>query len=157
MSTLNKQPIRDFMQKHYTDARLAELLAHAQDGKLEFHSCCCFVGAATATHALKGYVQGDVGDDHYFESKYLSGAYWAEKAFRHLCPQDADNSQFSSPTKEVSDMRRRVLIPLIRAEMWRRAKLRRVSMAAELPISNHPKFTQGTDSAVSGESTISKH
>lgn len=46
-----KKPIREFMQKHYTDERLAQLLAHAQDGKLSYWSCCCFIGIPTAVHS----------------------------------------------------------------------------------------------------------
>jgi hypothetical protein len=39
-----KQALRAFMQQHYTDERLAMLLAHAESGKLSFTSCCCFIG-----------------------------------------------------------------------------------------------------------------
>jgi hypothetical protein len=105
----NKQPIRDFMKEHYTDERLAELLAHAQDGKLSYYSCCCFIGVATAQKALVGAtVFNWHGDKHYTAARRLSGAITAEAAFGAL----------GNAAK-----RRRLLIPMIRAEMKRRAKV----------------------------------
>ncbi|MCI0526562.1 MAG: hypothetical protein L0Y56_03795, partial [Nitrospira sp.] len=50
-----KAPLRAYMQQHYSDEKLAALLAHARDGKLAYHSCCCFIGIATADHALRGF------------------------------------------------------------------------------------------------------
>src|SRR4051812_49852972 len=48
-----KKAIRAFFP-NYTTERLAGYLAHAQDGKLFYTSCCCFIGGATAGHALRG-------------------------------------------------------------------------------------------------------
>ncbi len=122
-----KTAIRAFMQRNYTDERLAQLLAHARDGKLAYFSCCCFIGVATADHALRG----DFGDPfagfetpgdnpHYPAAKQLPGAIAAEFAFQSLSTCDYDDS-----------MRRRILIPIIRAEMRRREKIRSTQPYAE--------------------------
>lgn len=39
---------------NYTTERLTAYLAHAQDGRVFYSSCCCFIGGATADHALQG-------------------------------------------------------------------------------------------------------
>lgn len=103
-----KKPIRAFMQAHYTDERLSQLLAHAQEGKLNFFSCCCFIGVATADHALQMNLSsgGDNGE-HYWRAKRLPGAREAEGGFRQFARADG--------------LRRRILIPMIRTEMKRRA------------------------------------
>lgn len=111
-----KKTVRAFMQAHYTDKRLAQLLCHARDGKLAYYSCCCFIGIPTANHALKQKTT-HVGVPHYEEAKRLNGAGAAEVAFCELML--AGNSDFKKPEDEV---RRRVLIPMIRAEMKRREK-----------------------------------
>lgn len=102
-----KQAIRDFMQEHYTDERLAWLLAHARAGKLAYDSCCCFVGIPQAPHALKG--SGERGGSLHYGGFRRS---LAEEAF--LC---IDRFKFED------EGRRRILIPMIRAEMRRRARL----------------------------------
>ena|SRR5580693_5702485 len=119
-----KQPIREFMQNHYSDERLAALLAHARDGKLSYMSCCCFIGCSNADHALIG---GYFSDDtisgsplHLFDARILPGAFEAEKAYNQLWikgafPVDRDAK------------RRRILIPMIRAEMKRREHIRQQS------------------------------
>ena len=111
----NKQNIRKFISMHYTDQRLAEVLAHAQDGKLNLRSCCCLIGAATATHPLQeSYADSDVWGEcatsHYTYSTSLEGALAAEVAFYNI--------GFDS------DVRRRMLIPILRAEQKRREKLK---------------------------------
>lgn len=112
-----KQAIRGFMQAHYTDARLAELLAHAQDGKLNYVSCCCFIGCATADHALQagyGTFNPMLSTGHVGRARKLTGADAAEDAFRGI----------AITVSNREDTRRRILIPMIRAEMKRRATLR---------------------------------
>lgn len=107
-----KQHIRAFMQAHYTDERLAQLLAHCQDGKFAFNSCCCFVAIPTADHALQG--EGDWHHQHYADAHRLSGASEAESAVFHLVDHLGIhlNRDF-----------RRILIPIIRAEIKRRDAL----------------------------------
>src|SRR6202021_4042065 len=83
-----KGHIRAFMQNHYTDERLAQLLAHAQDGKLNYVSCCCFIGVVTADHAVQeGFPAiGNIGTtvDHYWAAKRLPGAQEAESSYGGL-------------------------------------------------------------------------
>jgi hypothetical protein len=108
-----KQIIRQFMRDNYTDERLAMLLAHAQEGKLEYHSCCCFIGVPTADHALQNEIRDLPSSHHYFTGVRLVNANAAEKAY-YLLGVRASRSD----TEDA--LRRRILIPIIRAEMKRR-------------------------------------
>ncbi len=51
-----KKAIRAFFP-NYTTERLTAYLAHAQDGKVFYSSCCCFIGGATADHALRSQIR----------------------------------------------------------------------------------------------------
>jgi hypothetical protein len=137
-----KQAIRNFMQAHYTDERLAMLLAHAQEGKLLFASCCCFIGVATADHTLSTISNSELFEAMYGDSypayernplpfqrivrhydktaKSLPGALEAEMAYMKLGGDGLDDA-----------VRRRILIPMIKAEMKRRAQLP-TSLASEV-------------------------
>ena len=108
-----------FLQEAYSDAQLCALKAHVEDGKLSYCSCCCFVGAATATHALKGdmeVTQDGTFDSHLWEGRKLDFAIngksesrftgHAEREFIQLGLKDAD--------------RRRTLLPMIDDEIQRR-------------------------------------
>jgi hypothetical protein len=119
-----KGHIRAFF-KHYTDERLAQLLAHAQDGKLAYDSCCCFIGVATVDHALKPKTTGTglgLTARHYLRAKTLDGAVLAEEAYRSL---PIETCLWTA--KDYDDVRRRILIPMVRAEIRRRDKLRQQS------------------------------
>lgn len=128
--------ITDFMAKYYTDERLAQLLAHAEDGKLVYNSCCCFIGIANADHTLSSNdfstYNTDKFGDHYFIMKY------------GLTRQQYSNAMQPDPIPEVtaaeqgynrlgiSDSKRRTaLIPIIRAEMERRARERQSTPTRE--------------------------
>lgn len=123
-----KGHIRAFMQVHYTDERLAQLLAHAQQGRLEFHSCCCFIGITTADHALAtGYKFGQMG--HYLTAKAMQGAVAAEEAFLRLDMSARKTGMIFS----ASANRSRILIPMVRAEMRRRGRKAIAERAAAVP------------------------
>ena len=124
----DEQILASYMQQHYRDSDLAALLAHAEDQKLTFYSCCCFIGIPTADHALQGITGTDELDlaPHYHLAKYgesvaryrkdskkdaLPGAHEAEQAFMRLAKDRDDDIT-----------RRAALIPLIRAEMKRRER-----------------------------------
>src|SRR5947209_1364065 len=114
-----KKGIRAFFP-NYTTERLAAYLAHAQDGKVFYSSCCCFVGGATADHALQG--RRDTADySHYQLAKSLPGADEAEAAFFDL---GRPGYKYPIGVDGMRDeaQRRRVLIPMIKAELWRRGK-----------------------------------
>jgi hypothetical protein len=115
------QAIVNFLQNHYSDEKLAALLAHAEDGKLSMWSCCCFVGIPTARHALNGELgEGVLRGTHLDAGRKLSGAYKAETEFFNL-GNDRD--------------RRAKLIPLIREEIARREQIRaRVGQFEEEPV-----------------------
>lgn len=117
------------MQAHYSDQQLASLLAHARDGKLAFDSCCCFIGQPTADHALRSdFRVCDEGSPHYMAAKSLLGANTAELAYMFL------SGEFTEDIHEASldAKRRRILIPMVLAEMRRRAAVRQESPSLEL-------------------------
>lgn len=114
-----KKHIRAFMRNHYTDERLAQLLCHARDGKLAYFSCCCFIGIATADHALEGNIGGAYSEsEHYLTAAHLDGALDADRSYCWLANVSPNN--WTQPSDEV---RRRILIPMIRAEMKRRSSV----------------------------------
>jgi hypothetical protein len=106
----NERVISEFMQNHYTDEKLAALLAHAEDGKLVHASCCCVLGIPTADHALRGKTQWE--QPHYFEAVDRFGTA-VGCAYNALAKSDAE--------------RRAKLIPLIKSEMSRREALRNLT------------------------------
>lgn len=114
-----KQTIRRFMQSQYTDERLAQLLAHAQEDKLSYYSCCCFIGVATATHALKAQLDIPPSfEPHYRAAGKLPGADDAESAYAQI----GSLNRMSDESHDA--IRRRILIPMIKAEMKRRSHAR---------------------------------
>lgn len=104
----NKAILRSFMREQYPDGRLVMLLDHARSGKLEFASCCCFIGMLTDHTDWGHYMQLD-------KLRELAGAGIAENAFLRL------GRGYGSVT-EVADCRRLRLIPMILAEFRRRRK-----------------------------------
>lgn len=117
-----KAELRAFMQAHYSDERLAALLAHAQDGKLSYNSCDCFVGIVTAKHALHAGLMRH--EDylpecgiHLHAARILDRGYHAEAAFLFL-------GQCINGNLIGDELRSRILIPMIRAEQRRRERLR---------------------------------
>jgi hypothetical protein len=102
--------IRSFMQDHYTDEQLVQLLAHATSGKLVYWSCCCFVGIPTADHANRSLKEGLPPRNHLKASWLLTGAHYADLAFLSLADTDKE--------------RRAALIPMVRAEIKRRDLLK---------------------------------
>ncbi len=118
-----KQHIRAFMQVHYTDERLAQILAHAQDGRLAYTSCCCLIGARTAQHALQG--KNDNWRQYSgHESPHTTISGHASSAY---CDLHNGLAGFFGDRDKV---RRRILIPMIRAEMRRRERLKKSEVIA---------------------------
>jgi hypothetical protein len=112
-----KRAIRIFLRTAYTDERLTWLLAHARSGKLSYQSCCCLVGAVTADHPLTGRVSARqiARSPHYAAARMFMGAREAEWAFYQL-------GFIRRPWRFASDeFRRRRLVPMLLAEIRRRA------------------------------------
>jgi hypothetical protein len=119
-----KQKIRVFLQSQYSDGRLAWLLAHAQSGRLAYFSCCCFIGTLTADHALRGYGGSDYAErmsatSHLAKARQLENAHSAEVAFNDLGCVSVSEEEFGD-----DHVRRRRIIPMIKAEMRRRERER---------------------------------
>lgn len=112
-----KRAIRIFLRTAYTNERLTWLLAHARSGKLSYQSCCCLVGLPTADHALAGKMSSHqiLKSGHYWIGKALLGAREAEWAYYRL-------GLIRRRALDTSDeTRRRRLIPMVLAEIERRA------------------------------------
>lgn len=111
---MKTENIKKFLEFAFTDERLIALLAHTQDRKLSYHSCCCLIGSANAPHALRGVIeemkQGRAlpdGSLHHQGLRLTSEiAAKAEEEFFDIAPTDA--------------LRCEVLQPLIEAEILRR-------------------------------------
>jgi hypothetical protein len=112
-----KQLIYAHLRANFTDQVLADLLAHAQDGKLVYLSCCCLRGFYTADHPYAGEV-ADYRGGHY-ELANSEEAIASAPAYAEM----GDDIRFTDWIKG-DELRRRILIPMIRAEMKRRANLR---------------------------------
>lgn len=116
-----KQTIRQYLRVRYTDERAAWLLEHARQGKLAYMSCCCFIGIPSADHALRGTWSDDRSlgrdDEHYLNAIKSVGAELAQKAFRFLGTND--------------EGRRRILIPIVKAELRRRDRARQAQQIQE--------------------------
>lgn len=106
-----RQSIIGFLQTEFTDERLAALLAHAEDGKLAFWSCCCFAGVPTAMHALRG-------EDHGYETNGGFAEHWAHPNWN--LERRCKMSNAFAMLAFTDEDRRAELVPLIRAEMARR-------------------------------------
>lgn len=112
-----KRAIRIFLRTAYTNERLTWLLAHARSGKLAYQSCCCLVGLPTADHALAGKMSSQQisKSGHYGIGKAFLGAREAERAYYRLGLVRRAGLDASDET------RRRRLIPMVLAEIERRA------------------------------------
>jgi len=105
---MRTENISRFLERNYSDEQLAALLAHAESDRLSYNSCCCLVGISAATHALRGEHEYDFdGDAHLERGRQLPWAKEAEFEFALLGPDGT---------------RRRILIPLVLAEMERRER-----------------------------------
>lgn len=126
----NEEIISSFLQTAYTDERLAALLAHAQDGKLSYWSCCCFIGIPTAVHALRGHMGSVTASmmPHYEEACEMPNAEEAEGAFLEI--GGADNPS--------------LIIPFVIAEMERRASLAEARNKLSLGITNEESHSQAS-------------
>ena len=131
---MNKQAIRVFLRTEvWTDEKLCALLAHAQD-KLSIWSCCCLIGTANADHALKGrQLFGSTtweGWGHYGKAICLPLAQQAQEAFCAL-----GGNPLSIPTTAdppfADEKRRRLIRPIIRAELRRRQRIREAAGRAD--------------------------
>jgi hypothetical protein len=139
---MNTKYMRKFLAHpgNVSDASLAAMYAHCQDGKLAFSSCCCFISCGTANHPLRGFMFLDTASDleHLLNARLLPHARDAEWEFMQLAQAGIairlllklgrllpgklrarimwDNSG--------DEVRRRRALPIIANEMKRRAKFR---------------------------------
>jgi hypothetical protein len=122
-----KAVIREFMRRAYTDERLAMLLAHAQEGRLRHDSCCCLASLPFVKHTLiSGWCRNppECAQDEQYEVG-VSYAFNRLIDFSRTGDDDTDNAA-----------RRRILIPMIRAEMQRRDRARAAKQLGVIETEN---------------------
>lgn len=131
-----KQAIRAFWP-NYSDEQAVALLAHAMDGKFGFSSCCCLIGVPTADHALQEaggldpLAQQGVDVSHYNRARQLPLAGQAEDGFYFLgdFPHDKEWTEDSGVNRRL-----RRFIPMIKAELRRRARITQHVTAREMVL-----------------------
>ena len=115
---MQTENIVKFLAEAYSDERLAALLAHAQDGKLSFCSCCCFIGITNAPHALRGYMR-----------EFAKGQILPRESTHHQEVRYGSELADSAETEfallgESDEERRALIIPLAESEILRREQNR---------------------------------
>jgi hypothetical protein len=95
---MKTENIVKFLQTAYTDEKLAALLAHAQDGKLAYRSCCCLIGFPSANHSALGetLIPMCPTRNHFPHSEYQSSGSLHEKAsdeYGALAKNDAERRE----------------------------------------------------------------
>lgn len=124
--------IRRVVDKHWTDEKVAQVLAFAQDGKMSNeYACNCLLGVSTtdALHHLEG-CQDVIG--HYTRFRDLQqDEEWAEaeRAFMHVGFYMPDGTS----VLRGSDALRNLAMVQILSSIIREREFRRASERFELP------------------------
>ncbi len=118
----HKQAIRRFLRTPvWTDEKLCQLLAHAES-KLAFKSCCCLIGVANNDHTLRGENSDYIDPySHYHDARDLPYATAAETAYKWIGLHNY-----------TDETRRRILRPIIRAEIRRRDQIKATTAKKEI-------------------------
>ena len=111
-----KRVVRAYLRSAYTDRYLVLALDYARAGKLEYYSCCCFAGIPNAMHE-GGKLRNDLERT------------WTHHVLNCQEELDASNAycclRLDGPSTRTEDpARRRILIPMILAEIRRRTRSR---------------------------------
>jgi hypothetical protein len=135
----SKQMIREWVRTHFSDEKLASVLAFNEDGKMGFRSpCSCLMGVTYSDHLHLGY---DCQHEHYWRARredlaqmgrlaallFPSGMGKAEKAYCFLGFSAAFRNCFGD-----DEVRRRRFSALLRAEMRRRDRINSRNSRTEL-------------------------
>lgn len=106
-----KQAIRFFIRAHWSDQKLAEVLAFNADGKMGFWAPCnCILGVTLSDKLHAGEQCPDSVARHYARAIYLTGADEAEGGYAYLGIAGDRRARFSA---------------ILRAELRRRDRARR--------------------------------
>ncbi|HEV7523044.1 MAG TPA: hypothetical protein VGP89_18220 [Candidatus Angelobacter sp.] len=114
--------IQKYLETAYNDETLAALIAHTEDGKLSFNSCCCFVGFPTADHSYRGEMAAETANAAH-HLLVVHASWW------NLPSPDYGNHPSYLAETEFRDLgendwrRRERLLPILYAEQSRRAAL----------------------------------
>lgn len=113
----NEEILTNYMRQNYNDLQLVALLDHAGSGQLSYFSCTCFIGLPPAVEA---------GAE--LHGKSCMGSLSCKRTYASEARRDipeanaAEDAFFALGASE--EERRAKLIPLIRAEIDRRSRLR---------------------------------
>ncbi len=113
-----KQTIRDYFRTAYSDDQLAEFLDYTRAGKLRFMSCCCVAGFVTRTKEMAPLELDESMNEH------AKGLHILGLPNPRLNRVSDAFSLLGHPAVRETDrdaLRRRILIPMILAEIRRRA------------------------------------
>jgi hypothetical protein len=127
----SKQVVRDWVRANFPDQKLASVVAFNADGKMSFRNPCgCLMGV---TYSEPLHMGQDCDREHYWTARKqdlsqtrrfaalfpASRIGKAEKAYSFL----GFTASFSSCFGD-DELRRRRFAALLRAEMWRRERMR---------------------------------
>ena len=127
----SKQIVREWVRAHFDDQRLASVAAFNADGKMSFRNPCgCLMGV---TYSDRLHTVGECDHKHYWLARQQDLAQTrrfaalfpssrigkAEKAYNFLGFSAVFRSCFGD-----DELRRRRFSALLRAEMYRRARLK---------------------------------
>lgn len=122
-----KSIVRNYLRSTYTDRDLVRALDHARELRLAYDSCCCFAGIPGAGAELHG-ARGANFPPRMF--KPCSAFYF--RTHREESDLASDAYFYLAPFGGGDDAnRRRILIPMILAEMRRR--MRAIAERAQQP------------------------
>lgn len=127
--------------------KICAVLAHAEDGKLAYMSCCCLIGCFTADHALRPSYEIELPHDtgHLFKAKKMPHGKAAEAQFNRLWKGNDGDA-----------IRRHRIIPLLRYELRRRESQVRGPVAAPRMEATHSAAVQAPDVGEAGQPTSRK-
>lgn len=143
----HKQNIRSFMQKQYSDEKLAQLLDHARSGQLSYWSCCCFIGRVNSNHEPQGMnlhilldiLPREIGmSNHLVEARMYNDASLAEQAFSVIGKFKGYDFKNREHVDRSDAKRRRIIIPMILAEIKRRHRNTDVQMESHRILESQP-------------------
>ena len=135
----SKQVIREWVRTHFSDEKLASVLAFNEDGKMGFRNPCgCLMGV---TYSDRLHLNQDCRHEHYWRARredlaqtgrfasllFPSGMGKTEKAYYFLGFSATFRNCFGD-----DEIRRRRFSALLRAEMRRRARLNSSSYLTEI-------------------------
>ena len=109
----SKKGMRQFMRANYKDEHLISAIDRCRAGSLQFNDCDCFIG-------------------HVCVERGVTAQYWLQRA--RLLPYAVEGENGYQRLADNDGKRQRRLLPMLRAEIRRRARLIVLPNDAEIKI-----------------------